>query len=148
MIGGSCAYAFATGFYNLGYFTAVVLIPLGSIVVTDFIVSADSFQIVKYYFFGAIKRRWQFNKGDRIKLSGFGSGFGHDGDNPIDDQTGTGLGCLYMILLVFWPDKIKRKEFKIEQTDSCGQPLNKVHIILNSTEFNHLERFVHETPCR
>ncbi len=56
-----CALSFIYDYDKVGYLASVLLFTLIFIVVKDFTVSSDSFQISKFYFFGLIKRSWRFN---------------------------------------------------------------------------------------
>lgn len=136
-----CFLAFNFNHDNLGYFVAVVIIMLSIIVVKDIVISVDSFFVSKYYFFGLLKRTWNFNKGDNIKLSSFGSDFGQGGELFFPDDTGIGIGCLFMIFEAFLPSKIVMKEFKIEKINS---PSKKVHILLDKYEFDNLQKLAHQ----
>ncbi len=80
----------------MGYFIALIFVALSIIVVDDFVVFTDSFQITKYYFFGLIGRSWRFTAEDNIKVSPFGSDFGQDGDIVDMDDTVVGIGYLYL----------------------------------------------------
>jgi len=140
ILGTGCFLAFNYHYDSLGYFVSVILITLSIIVVKDVAISVDSFLVSKYYFFGLIKWTWNFNKGNNIKLSSFGSDFGQDGESSFHDDTATGLGCLFMILEVFSPPKIVMKEFKIEKIDS---PSKRVYILLDKYEFDNLQKLIH-----
>jgi hypothetical protein len=126
---------------RLGYFVTVAFIMLSVIVVKDIAISVNSFLVSKYYFFGLIKWTWNFNKGNNIKLSSFGSDFGQDGESSFHDDTATGLGCLFVIFEVFSHPKIVMKEFKIEKTDS---PSRRVYILLDKYEFDNLQKLIHQ----
>lgn len=141
-LGIICFLAFKYHHDDLGYFITVVLLTLSIIVVKDLIVCTDSFQISKYYFFGLIKRTWQFNKGENIKVSSFGSDFGQDGDIPYIDDSASGLGCLFSIFSIFVPPKIIKKEFNVEKFGETNNLLNRVNILLDRPEFNYLKKFI------
>jgi hypothetical protein len=138
----TCFLAFKYLYNNLGYFIAVTLITISIIVVKEFIVFSDSFQISKYYFFGLIKRNWQFNKAENIRISSFGSDFGEDGDIPDNDPTASGIGCLFSIFSVFMPPKIVKKEFKIEALNKSNNLIKRTNIFLDKCEFNYLLTFI------
>ena len=137
-----CFLLFKYHYNNLGYFIAVVFITASIIVIKNLAVLSDSFEISKYYFFGLVKRAWQFNKDENIKVSSFGSDFGQDGDIPDIDGGASGIGCLFMIFSIFVPPKITKKEFKIEKFDDTNNLLKRVRIILDRSEFNYLQAFV------
>lgn len=141
ILGTGCFLAFKYHYDNIGYFVSVVLISLSIIVVKDVVISVNSFLVSKYYFFGLIKRTWNFNKGDNIELSSFGSDFGQDGESSFHDDTATGFGCLFMIFEVFVPPKIVMKEFKIEKIDN---PYKTVSILLDKYEFDNLLKLIHQ----
>ena len=138
-----CFFAFESHHDNLGYFIAVTIIMLSIIVVKDFNVSLNSFSVIKYYFFGLIKIKWQFYKGEIVKVSSFGSGFGQDGEIVVHDETSSELGCLFMIFSIFLPPKITKKEVKIEKFDEFNSLTKSVHILLDRPEFTYLETFIH-----
>jgi hypothetical protein len=139
ILGGVSLLAFKYHHDNLGYFVTVVIITLSIIVVKDVAISVDSFSVSKYYFFGLVKWTWNFNKDNNIKLSSFGSDFGQDGESSFHDDTGTGIGCLFMIFEVFLPPKIVMKQFKIEKLDN---PTKRVDILLDKYEFDNLQQFI------
>ena len=141
LLGSVCFLAFKYHHDNLGYFVTVVFIILSVIVVKDIEISVDSFLVSKYYFFGLIKWTWDFNKGNNIKVSSYGSDFGHDGESSFHYDTPTGLGCLFMIFEVFLPPKIVMKEFKIEIINS---PSKRVYILLDKYEFDNLQKLIHQ----
>jgi hypothetical protein len=117
------------------------------IVVKDFEVYPESFQISKYYLFGLIKRKWQFNRGDKIEITSFDSEFGAEGD-PVDtDITGTGLGCIVSIFSAFMPSTVIRKGFNIEMFNEEKELLKRVHIVLDKPEYNYLKTFISLPHC-
>ncbi len=127
---------------NLGYFTSVVLITLSIIVIKDFIVFEDSFQVSKYYFFGLIKRKWQFNKSDNINVTSSCSEFGQDDNMPnIDDSIGSGLGCLFTIFFIFKPSKIVNRQFNFEQLDETFTHIKSVNVALDNNEFGFVKKY-------
>jgi len=134
-----CSLAFIYHYDNLGYFIIVALITISIIVVKDFVVFSNSFEVSKYYFFGFIKRRWKFNQDENIKVSAFGSDFGQDGEIPDFEDIESGLGCLFSILSIFMPPKITRKEFKVQAYNETNILLKRVHILLDKSEFNYLK---------
>ena len=142
ILGTACFFAFKYHYDNLGYFILVVLIFMSIIVVRDFKVYSESFQISKYYLFGLIKRQWQFNKGSKIEITSFDSEFGAEGD-PVDlDSTGTGLGCLVSIFSGFMPSRVTKRRFNIEMFSEANKLLKRVHIVLEKPEYNYLKTFI------
>ncbi len=99
----------------------------------------------KYYFFGFIKRKWEFNKVDRIKVSSFYSDFGQNNDVSNYDDTGTGVGCLLSIILFFIPSKITNKEFKIESLNDKNTAIKSVKITIDNQEFNFIKDYYNGT---
>ena len=136
-----CSLAFIYHYDNLGYFIIVALITISIIVVKDFVVFSNSFEVSKYYFFGFIKRRWKFSKDENIKVSTFGSDFGQDGEIPDYQDIESGLGCLFSIFLIFMPSKITRKEFKIQAYDETNILSKRADIFLDKSEFSYLKVF-------
>jgi hypothetical protein len=134
--------AFQYNHTNLGYFLSVVTITLSIIVIKDFIVFEDSFQICKYYFFGLIKRKWEFNKSSNINVTSYDSEFWQNDDMPnIDDSSGTGLGCLFSIFFIFKPSKIVNRQFNFELLDETFKHLKSVHVALNNNEFGFVKDY-------
>lgn len=145
ILGSICFFAFTYHHESLGYITAVAIISLNFIVVKNFMVSSDSLQISKYYFFGLINRNWQFNKGDNIKISSFSLDFDEDDHSPYVDDGNSGIGCLFFLYSSVVPPKITRKEFKIEKFDLSNHRLKRVHILLDSYEYKCLRKFISES---
>ncbi len=142
ILGIACYASFNTHYNNLGYCIAVALIFLSSITLKNLSIYAASFLIEKYYFFGFIKRGWQFNKEDNLRLTSFGSNFGENGETPDHANDPVGLGCLYSVLSVFLPPTITKKPFKVAQLDELNTILKSVTIILNKTEYDYLRKFI------
>ena len=138
-----CLYAFPNNFLNLGYFISILLILLSIVVVKNFIIFTDSFQITKFYFFGLIKRKWQFERGENIQIKSYGSDFGQEGEVPDFGDSETGVGCLFYIISIFNPPKITYKEFTIQVLGKAGA-LKRVQILLNQEEYNLLETFINK----
>jgi hypothetical protein len=145
ILGAICFLAFIYHFDNLGYFVAVVFIAISIITIRNFIVFPDSFQVSKYYFFGLIKRRWQFHKGENLHISTLGADFGEDADNP--DIGDIEVGCLFFILSIFVRPKIVKKEFTVEKRSETNVVLERVHIFLDKAAFNYLKPFMSESQC-
>ena len=139
----TCFLAFNFHYDNLGYFIAVVFVFLSLIILDNVIVYSDSFLIRKYYFFGLCRRTWYFDKGQKIKISSFGSDFGQDGEIPDYDSSHVvpGLGCLFSIISVFLPHKIVRQEFKVEKLDILDNSIDTAYIVLDRQEFSLLDKF-------
>ncbi|RZK02759.1 MAG: hypothetical protein EOO46_18330 [Flavobacterium sp.] len=139
----TCFLAFNFRYDNLGYFIAVVFVFLSPIVPNTFTVYLDSFLIRRYYFFGLFRRTWYFEKGQKIKISSYGSDFGQNGEVPGYDSNhmGRGLGCLFSIFSVFLPSKIVRKEFKVEKLDIIDISIDTGYIVLDREEFSYLDKF-------
>lgn len=123
---------------NLVYFVMVVSITIGCIVVKDFIVLQDSFEITKYYFFGLIKKRLHFEKNEIITLSSSSLDFGQTDDTGISDIDDFGIGCLPFLFFLFFPPVTKERRFEIKKTSESGVSLGRVRIFLNQYEFNFL----------
>lgn len=136
--------SFIYHFDNLGYFVAVVFIAISIITIRNFIVFPDSFQISKYYFFGLIKRRWQFHKGENVHISTLGADFGEDADRPDVDIEDIEVGCLFFIFSIFVRPKVVKKEFTVEKRSETNVVLERVHIFLDKAEFNYLKLFMRE----
>ena len=145
ILGTVCFLAFHYQYNNLGYFIAVVLILLSIIVVKNFIVFQDSFQISKYYFFGLIRFRWKFNLEEKFKILSLGADFGGEGD--VLNTEPDAAGCLLLVLSVFFPSGsgVIKKEFRIERSGKVNTPFSRVHIFLDRVEFNYLQGFYTDT---
>ena len=134
------ALLFANKNYNVLYLIGVFFVFLNLIVVKDFRVSLNSFEIVKYFFFGLIPISWSFEKTDVITIKSDGSIFGSDAEVPDTDQghtlAGILFGCLYPI---FVRPKIGVIEFSIHKIESNGKVSGKVLIFLNANEFRMAE---------
>ncbi len=139
ILGIACFAAFNDNYNNLGYCIAVALLFLSIISLKNLTIYTDSFLIEKYYCFGFIKRSWQFNKEDKLRLTSFGSSFGESGETPDHANDPVGLGCLYSVFSVFLPPTITKKPFKVAQLDELNTTLKSVTIILNKTEYNYFE---------
>ena len=140
--------AFVLAFINHNekpvYFISVVLFSLSFISIKKFIVSKDSFQISKFYFFGLIKRTWIFKKSDNIKVSTFGTDFGEEGDFPfVDSGDSAPLSIISFFFIVARP-KITMNEFKVEKFDETNWLISSVRILLNKDEFNYLNSFIRQ----
>lgn len=142
ILGIACYATFSGQYINLGYCIAVALMFLSSITLKNLSIYADFFLIEKYYFFGFIKRTWQFNKEDNLCLTTFGSGFGESGETPDHFSEPSGLGCLYSIVGVFLPPTITKKPFKVMEIDEVNTTLKSATIVLNKTEYNYLRKFI------
>ena len=134
------ALLFANKNYNVLYLIGVFFVFLNLIVVKDFRVSLNSFEIVKYFFFGLIPISWSFEKTDNITIKSDGSIFGSDAKVPDTDQgntlAGILFGCLYPI---FVRPKIGVIEFSIHKIESNGKVSGKVLTFLNANEFRMAE---------
>lgn len=139
-----CFFAFKYQNENLGYFIAVVFLALSIIVVKGLVVFSDSFLVSKYYFFGLVKRTWQFTKGENINISSFGSDFGENQDISIHDDSASGIGCLLSIFLFLVPPKITIKRFSIEKFDETHKLLKSVSLLLDRSEFKYLQIFIYQ----
>jgi hypothetical protein len=128
---------------NLGYFLAVSLIFLSLIVLKDFRVTNDAVQVKKYFAFGILPLTWTFNQYE-IRYEMYGSGFDGIPDQTYDDDSGTGLGCLFMIYSMVFPGKISKVNFTIFNTAKNGF-FKSVNILLNKREYDKLFEFVHRS---
>jgi len=137
-----CLFTFKYSYSNLGYFLLVIFITLSIIVIKNFMVFENSFQISKYYFFGLVKLKWEFNKSDNINVTSYDSDFGQDDDMPnIDDSTGTGLVCISSIFYIFKPSKIIYRQFNFELLDQNFTYLKSVNVALDDHEFNFVKDY-------
>ena len=118
----------------------VVFLSLSVAVVRDFVVWQDSIRINKFYFFGLLKISFKYSKGQNIRISSYGSNFSEDADSPYFDDGGTGVGCLYALISVFFPAKTIMKEFKIELVNSHRDD-KSIRIYLTKKEFDYLKGF-------
>ncbi len=142
ILGAICAYAFINQYEKLGYFISVVLFTVVFIVIKDVIVSADSFQVYKFYFFGLIKRRWVFNKNDNVKVSTYGTDFGEDGDVPFVESSDAAPISILSFFLIFAPPKITMNAFKVQKFSETYLVISSVRVLLDKHEFNYLNSFI------
>ena len=111
-------------------------------IIENVTVFGDSFHVMKYYFFGLIKCKWQFIKTDNLKLKSYGSDFDAEGGYQDTDTTGTGLGCLFSIFAIFMKSEIIRKEIRIEKLSHIEKVVNRVDIKVDKFEYKLLQEFV------
>ncbi len=73
-------------------------------------VTGQCFQVSEYYCFGLIKRTWQFNKQDVIRVTAYCADFGQDAEDAAIEAEE--IGCLFSFLLLFADSKITTKKIK------------------------------------
>ena len=136
-----CYLSFDANKNNLGYFLAVVLALLSIIVIEDFVVFPDSFQVKKYYFFGFLPIRWNFIKDDKIFLVPDGYGFGKESDP--EEFFDSDVGCLFLIFSVFSKQgKITHLKFTIKKQEGKSRFLNQVDIFLSREEHQLINNII------
>lgn len=138
------ACVFVAGYFHrqgLVWLLAIIMMGMLFITLHDIIVTGQYFRVSKYYCFGLIKRTWQFNKQDVIRVNAYGADFGQDAEDA-DIET-EDVGCLYSFFFLFTDAKITTKKYKIEQLNELGDTVKRVHVYLSKVEWEHLQKGTH-----
>jgi len=137
-----CIFVFNNKISSLAYFLAVVLIGMSITVITNIIVLPHNFQVVKYYFFGLLTVKWQFERGDHIQVKLYGFDFGAEVKLQDIDIPDGELGCLFSIFAPAMKSEIIRKEIRIEKLSLTETVINSVDIKVDKPEYKLLQGFV------
>lgn len=137
----ACFLLFKFQYESAGYFLVAILLALSIIVVKGLEVYNDSFQIIKYYFFGLISWKWRFNKKDIVRVTPV------DPDPAGGDDIDAGAvvpeaGCLFLFISIFGPPKNNNEVFNVGKFDEIGKAIRIVKVRLNEQELNLLLPFI------
>lgn len=139
-----CLFAFTHDASGFGYMSAFVAILMSVIVVDDLRVLSDSFEVIKYYFFGLIKTTKRFEKNRIITNKPIGPDFGEYKEILVDDASDSGLGCLLSLFFFGLSPQIIKKEFYIEMLDARNSVVKSAYVLLDIQEFGLLKAFFSE----
>ena len=95
---GGCIYSFRTRYDEYGYVLAVVLLSGLFIHLTQFRVSGQGIEVIKYYCYGWIPVKWIFHKNEIISVLPYEVELSPDADgSPADGDDGA-WGCLLFFI--------------------------------------------------
>jgi hypothetical protein len=137
-----CFFAVHNKISSLAFFLSVVFIGISIAVINNIIVFPNNFKIVKYYFFGLIKVKWQFEREDYLQLKSYGFDFGAKVELQDVDIPDRELGCLFSIFTPFVKSEIIRKEIRIEKLSSIKTVITGVNIKIDKSEYKILLGFL------
>jgi hypothetical protein len=141
LLGFLCYYSFDSFNTNLGYFLSVILVLLSIVVIENFKVFPNSFQVKRFYFFGFFPVKWNFMK-DEFDIRSYGSNYGEEGDALELGQAETGAGCLFYLFTIFSSKgRITHRKFILRKKGSGLFSLNRVDILLSNEEYELLKGF-------
>jgi hypothetical protein len=131
---------FAKEHSNFAWLIVILFLFFCLIVVTDVRAEINSVTIIKHFFFGFIRVKWNFNKGDELIIRSDGTAFEDEAPIPVAGDE-SGLGALFGCLVpMFVKTRIGTIQFVIQKIKRSGKASNRVFVFLDENEHNMLQQ--------